>query len=174
MKNRMNATLTSIILVCTLLVVFTGSSFAQENPIYQLSDHSESNRQSMSRSTNAVISYPEDLLYDLEPSIYIKNNQIVEVTEGQAPKVLKLKDVNSFNILSSNNDLFKRVEMITINIQSASDLTRPFNVDNIRGFGSLKYIYLKCESAVSEIQIRNFIQQADSEISIFYKIFNRS
>lgn len=172
MKNRMNATLASVIMVCTLLVVFTGSSFAQENPIYQLSDNT--NNQSMSRSTSAIASYPEDLLYDLEPSVYIQNNQIVEVTEGQAPKVLKLKDVNSFDILSTRNDLFNRVEMITINIKSASELTRPFNVDNIRGFGSLKYIYLKCESSVTESQIRNFIQQADSEISIFYKIFNRS
>lgn len=172
MKNRMNTTLASVIMVCTLLVVFTSGSFAQENPIYQLSDNT-SNR-SMSRSTATIASYPEDLLYDLEPSVYIQNNQIVNVTESLAPKVLKLKDVNSFNILSTRNDLFKRVEMITINIKSTSDLTRPFNVDNIRGFGSLKYIYLKCEASVTESQIRNFIQQADSEISIFYKIFNRS
>lgn len=172
MKNRMNMTLTSVVMVCALLVVFTSSSFAQENPIYQLSDNTDS--QSMSRTSTRVTSYPEDLLYDLEPSVYIKNNQIIEVTEGQAPKVVKLKDINSFSILSSDNDLFKRVEMITINIKSASDLMRPFNVDNIRGFGSLKYIYLKCESSVTESQIRNFIQQADSEISIFYKIFNRS
>ncbi len=170
MKNRMNATLASVIMVCTLLVVFASNSFAQENRIYQLSDNT--NNQSVSRSS--VTSYPEDLLYDLAPSVYIANNQIVEVTDGQAPKVIKLKDINSFNILSTRNDLFKRVEMITINIQSASDLARPFNVDNIRGFGSLKYIYLKCEASVSEAQIRNFIQQADPEISIFYKIFNRS
>ncbi len=172
MKNRMNMTLTTVVMVCALLVVFTSSSFAQENPIYQLPDNTDS--QSMSRTSTRVTTYPEDLLYDLEPSVYIKNNQIIEVTEGQKPKVVKLKDTNSFNILSSDNDLFKRVEMITINIKSASDLMRPFNVDNIRGFGSLKYIYLKCESSVTESQIRNFIQQADSEISIFYKIFNRS
>ncbi|UPS90846.1 hypothetical protein [Bizionia sp. M204] len=165
-------TLTTVVMVCALLVVFTSSSFAQENPIYQLPDNTDS--QSMSRTSTRVTTYPEDLLYDLEPSVYIKNNQIIEVTEGQKPKVVKLKDTNSFNILSSDNDLFKRVEMITINIKSASDLMRPFNVDNIRGFGSLKYIYLKCESSVTESQIRNFIQQADSEISIFYKIFNRS
>ncbi|MFC5195784.1 hypothetical protein ACFPH8_10620 [Bizionia hallyeonensis] len=165
-------TLTTVVMVCALLVVFTSSSFAQENPIYQLPDNTDS--QSMSRTSTRVTTYPEDLLYDLEPSVYIKNNQIIEVTEGQKPKVVKLKDTNSFNILSSDNDLFKRVEMITINIKSASDLIRPFNVDNIRGFGSLKYIYLKCESSVTESQIRNFIQQADSEISIFYKIFNRS
>ncbi len=168
----MNMTLTTVVMVCALLVVFTSSSFAQENPIYQLPDNTDS--QSMSRTSTRVTTYPEDLLYDLEPSVYIKNNQIIEVTEGQKPKVVKLKDTNSFNILSSDNDLFKRVEMITINIKSASDLMRPFNVDNIRGFGSLKYIYLKCESSVTESQIRNFIQQADSEISIFYKIFNRS
>ncbi|WP_417197757.1 hypothetical protein [Bizionia sp.] len=172
MKNRMNMTLTTVVMVCALLVVFTSSSFAQENPIYQLPDNTDS--QSMSRTSTRVTTYPEDLLYDLEPSVYIKNNQIIEVTEGQKPKVVKLKDTNSFNILSSDNDLFKRVEMITINIKSASDLMRPFNVDNIRGFGSLKYIYLKCESSVTESQIRNFIQQADLEISIFYKIFNRS
>ncbi len=168
----MNMTLTTVVMVCALLVVFTSSSFAQENPIYQLPDNTDS--QSMSRTSTRVTTYPEDLLYDLEPSVYIKNNQIIEVTEGQKPKVVKLKDTNSFNILSSDNDLFKRVEMITINIKSASDLMRPFNVDNIRGFGSLKYIYLKCESSVTESQIRNFIQQADLEISIFYKIFNRS
>ncbi len=168
----MNTTLESFIMVCTLLVVFSNGSFAQENPIYQLSDNA--NNRSMSRSTTAIATYPEDLLYDLEPSIYIQNNQIIDVTESIAPKVLKLKDVNSFNVLSTRNALFKRVEMITINIKSASELARPFNVDNIRGFGSLKYIYLKCEATVTESQIRNFIQQADSEISIFYKILNRS
>lgn len=158
-------------MVCTLLIVFT-SSYAQENPIYKLPDNAST--QSFSRTSAIVIAYPEDLLYDLEPSIYIEKNQITRTTGDQPPRVLKLKDVNSFPILSTRNELFKRVEMITINIQSTSDLSKPFIVDNMRGFGSLKYIYLKCEFSVTEMQIRSFIQKADSEISIFYKIFNRS
>ncbi|PWI29172.1 hypothetical protein DI383_12030 [Flavobacteriaceae bacterium LYZ1037] len=153
-----------------MMIFFTSISFAQENNIYKLPDNSDQNSLRSSRITN----YPQDLLYDLEPSVYIKNNNVENVVGVASPKVLKLKDVNSIPFLSNRNALYNKVEMITINVTSLSDLSRPFIVDDIRGFANLKYIYIKSEFLITENQIRNFIQNADPEISIFYKIFNRS
>jgi hypothetical protein len=160
-----------------MLIIFSSSCFAQENRIYQLSDTDGlvSNNNLTSRSSlNTMTEYPEDLLYGLEPSVYIQNNAILNVEGVTAPVVLKFKDINSFGFISTRNELYKKVEMITIHLSTIDDLQTPFNVDAIRGFNNLKYIYLKCEFSITETQIRAFIQNADPEISIFYKKTNRS
>lgn len=171
MKNRINTLVFSLLMVFASALMSSNQALAQDNPIYQLPDDPNTSRRA---TASTIVDYPEDLLYELEPSIYVKNNAIIETIGANSPKVLKLKDVNSFNLLNTRNSLFRRIEMITINISSPSDLTRSFNVDNIRGFGQLKYIYIKSDFVITENQIRTFIQNADPEISIFYKIFNRS
>lgn len=158
-------------MVFALALIDSNKVLAQNNPIYQLPDNQNTSRRT---TGSTIVNYPEELLYELEPSIYVKNNAIIETVGASSPKVLKLKDVNSFNFLSTRNSLFRKVEMITINISSPSDLSSSFNVDNIRGFGQLKYIYIKSDFVITENQIRSFIQNADPEISIFYKIFKRS
>ncbi|MEZ4856137.1 MAG: hypothetical protein R2812_06660 [Gelidibacter sp.] len=81
---------------------------------------------------------------------------------------------NLLVFISTRNELYKAVEN-TIDIESVNDLQHLFDVDLIRGFNNfLKYIYLKCEFPITESQIRAFIQNADPEISIFYKKINRS
>ncbi|WP_417291062.1 hypothetical protein [Corallibacter sp.] len=171
MKLKVGPTFSNVLFYCAFMLLFTGYSFAQQNPIYRLTD---GNAQVQGRSAQVIANYPEDLLFNLESSIYIKNNAVLNTYGSTAPKVLKVKDSQSLNFLYTYNELYNEVEMITINLKSLSDLSSPFDVDSIRGFSHLKYIYLKCEFPISESQIRAFIQNADTEISIFYKNINRS
>lgn len=174
MNYKVNSTFLSVFM---LFIIFSSNCFAQENRIYQLSDTdgvSPNTNLTARNASNIMIEYPKDLLYGLAPSVYIQNNAIQNVEGATAPTVLKFKDVQSFGFISTRNELYNKVEMITIDLETVNDLQTPFDVDLIRGFDNLKYIYLKCEFPITETQIRAFIQNADPEISIFYKKINRS
>lgn len=174
MNSKFNTKFLSLIL---LIGLFSGTSFSQENVIHKLSDREQSvshNSNVANRSATVNAELPYDLLYDLKSTIYVKNNEIFNTHGVGAPVVLKFMDTNSFDFVSTNNPLFNKVELITINLNSTTDLNTPFNVDAIRGFGHLKYIYLKCEFPISESQVRAFLANADSEVTFFYSSYKPS
>lgn len=174
MNSKFNTKFLSMIL---LIGLFSGTSFSQDNVIHKLSDREQTVSHGpavANRSATVKSEPPYDLLYDLKSTIYIKNNGILNVDGVGAPVVLKFLDTQSFNFVSTNNALFNKVELITINLTSENDLRIPFDVDAIRGFGHLKYIYLKCGFPISENQIRSFLQNADPEITFFYSSYKPS
>ncbi|MBO3099374.1 hypothetical protein [Gelidibacter pelagius] len=158
-----------------LIGLFSSTSFSQENVIHNLSDREQTVTQMNGLRSSAETSpFPYDLLYDLNATVYIKNNGVLNVEGVGSPAVLKFLDTQSFNFVSTGNSLYNQVELITINLSSVNDLRNSFNVDGIRGFGNLKYIFLKCEFPISENQIRSFLQNADPKIIFFYSSYKRS
>lgn len=174
MNSKFNTKFLSMII---LIGLFSGTSFSQENAIHKLSDREQTVAQGTTvgkRSSTITSEFPYDLLYDLKATVYVKDNGILNVVGAGAPVVLKFLDTQSFNFVSTRNPLYNKVELITINLNSANDLRNSFDVDAIRGFSHLKYIYLKCEFPISENQIRTFLQNADPEITFFYSSYKRS
>lgn len=160
-----------------LIGLFSSSTFSQNNPIHNLSDResvfAKENHTAL-RGSTATTEHPYDLLYDLNATVYAKDNAILNVEGVGAPVVLKFLDTQSFKLASTANTLHDQVELITINLKSANDLRSPFQLNAIQGFNNLKYIYLKCEFAISENQIRTFLQNADPKIVFFYSSYQRS
>lgn len=174
MNSKFNTKFLSMII---LIGLFSGTSFSQENVIHKLSDREQTLAHGSTvsqRSTTFTSEIPYDLLYDLKSTVYIKNNGILNIERVGAPVVLKFLDTESFNFVSTRNSLYNKIELITINLNSENDLRNPFDVDAIRGFSHLKYIYLKCEFPISDNQIRSFLQNADPEITFFYSSYKRS
>ncbi len=171
MELKINSLFASLILLLGSLL-FSWNATAQEtNEIYRIYDESYS-QQGTVLSKTASISVPEKLLNGNNPTLYVKNNSVLNQTGSYNPMVLKLEDVNSYGFLNYNNVLFKDVQVITINLKNQSDMLQVFDASEIKGFNKLKYIYVKCYFECSEIQIRNFVTNIDSEIVIFYKIVN--
>lgn len=160
-----------------LIGLFSSSSFSQGNAIHNLSDRDKvfaNGNHTAQRKATTAAAFPYDLLYDLNTTVYIKNNSVLNTEGVGAPVVLKFLDTQSFNFVSTTNPLYDQIELITINLSSENSLRNTFNLDAIRGFSNLKYIYLKCEFAISENQIRSFLQNADPEIVFFYSSYKRS
>lgn len=174
MNSKFNTKFLSMII---LIGLFSGTALSQENVIHNLSDREQTLAQSATinkRSSKKTSEFPFDLLYDLKTTVYVKNNSILNVEGAGAPVVLKFLDTQSFNYVSTGNSLYNQIELITINLSSVNELRNSFNVDAIRGFSNLKYIYLKCEFEISENQIRSFLQNADPKIVFFYTSYKRS
>lgn len=168
---------TKFLSIAVLIVLFTGKCFSQENVIHKLtdSDHNVAvENHTSQRSSSSIEELPYDLLFDLNSTIYIKDNGILNIEGVSAPVALKFLDTKSFNFISTRDKRFSKVELITVNLDSEKDLTTPFNLGAIRGFDSLKYIHLKCEFPISENQIRAYLKNADPEIIIFYNTYKRS
>ena len=168
---------TKFLSMVILIVLFSGTSFSQDNVIHKLTERDESAKKGNvvgQRSSAVITEFPNDLLYELKSTIYIKNNGILNVEGPGAPLVLKFLDVKSFNFTSTRNPLYNKVEMITISLSSENDLRNTFDLNTVKGFSHLKYIYLKCEFPISENQVRSFIQNADPEITFFYNTYRRS
>ena len=174
MNSKFNTKFLSMII---LIGLFSSTSFSQDNIIHKLSDREQTVAHETTvgqRNATETSAFPYDLLYDLKPTVYIKNNGILNVGGVGAPVVLKFLDAQSFDFISTRNTLYNKIELITINLISENDLRNPFDVDAIRGFSHLKYIYLKCEFPISENQIRAFLKNADPEITFFYSSYKRS
>ncbi|MCK0114384.1 hypothetical protein [Gelidibacter sp. F63206] len=174
MNSKFNTKFLSMII---LIGLFSGTTFSQENVILKLSDREQTLAHGATvsqRNATVTTDVPYDLLYDLKPTVYVKNNGVLNIEGVGAPVVLNFLDAQSFNYVTTRNSLYNKIELITINLNSENDLRNSFDVAAIRGFSHLKYIYLKCEFPISENQIRSFLQNADPEIIFFYSSYKRS
>ncbi len=170
MNKRINNLALSLLIVVSCALLGSNEMMAQDNAVYRLYD-SSTNTQQRNSSNNDV---PDDLLHGKNPTIYIKNASVLNVTGEENPKVLKLLDISSSSQLQNENALYNDVEVITITLNRASDLNNRIDVNTLNGFNSLQYIYVKCLFECSEQQIRGFILNTDNITTIFYKVVNPS
>lgn len=168
MKNRMNATLASLTMVCMLSILFSANGFAQNN-IQRIFDDSSENS-----SMRSSVTIPNELLHGNNPTIYIQNSEIINVTGTESPTVLKLLDASSNSLLQANNRSYNSVQVITITLNQMSDLNNRLDLSRINGFTSLRYVYVKCLFECSDDQVRNYLMNADSVTTVFYKVVNPS
>ncbi len=111
------------------------------------------------------------LLEDLNSTIYIANNRIIN-TYGKEPLELVLSDVQSFNLLKTYNAEFNKIELIRINIQNKDDFKYSLDLDHIKGFNNLKYIYISAPFSFNAQQVRDLLMNVDSRVTIIFQIIN--
>jgi hypothetical protein len=112
---------------------------------------------------------PYHLLYSLLPTIYVKNNSIINITGPNKPATLTLDDANSLNILNTENPLFETVQIIKIQLNDISDLNKYVDFSALKGFDSLGYIHFTCYFDCNENQIRAFIKNINPEIITYFE-----
>lgn len=164
-----------IILLISFSFVSIQQTQAQDYSVFELKG--ESNNHGSIASKSAIDDEdetPYQLLYSLKPTIYVKNNSIIKVTGPNNPVSLTTSDVNSLNILKTDNPLFNTVQILKIQLNEISDLNKYLDMSSIQGFDNLSYVYFMCYFKCTESQIRTFIKNARPETIIYFEQVNPS
>lgn len=109
----------------------------------------------------------EDLLSKVQPSIYFNSGMVK--TYGEKPVCL-FTNVQSSNRLNGNEILKNNIEMITVKIESSSDLNATIDLSTLSEFKNLKYIQILSSIPATEQTITNMIRNHEGKYSVFYKI----
>ncbi|MCX7547990.1 hypothetical protein OS188_08490 [Xanthomarina sp. F1114] len=168
MKKLTKQAFSNYLAVCVFSLLFFNVSFAQERILRIYDDGNET------RNLRSSIDIPDNLLHGLNPSVYIENARVINNTGGDSPKVIKLLDGNSVSAIEGANPQYNQVELITIILRRPSDLNTRFDLSRLNGFSSLKYIYIKSLFECTEQQINNYLLNAESVTTVFYKVVNPS
>ncbi len=124
----------------------------------------------MKTSANAgIISdalHLESLVRDFQPTIYV-GKSIVAHTETR-PVCAEAKS-GSIDGLTTENPLFSQVELITIRLQSASEMNFVLDLSKLISFTNLKYVCFLCEfnCEIEDVQ-KLFIPKTG--ITVTYKV----
>ncbi|WP_299554298.1 hypothetical protein [Seonamhaeicola sp.] len=177
MKNKTSIKNYSICLVF-FISFFSFSALAQENGIFELKQNA---RPSASSKTNSlVVSISKDskstidaraefntLVYKLHPTVYVKNG-IVKKTYGEGPIIkLTLEDVNSISSLSSLASNYPEIELLTIKLNSISDINSTLDLNSISNLSKLKYVFIKGRFNCNEALLNRFVNYS-SNTRVFY------
>lgn len=190
MERKTTFLRSNIVLGALISLFFINTGVSQEVKVYELFEDSLTSTVSVASKTvskTATIAavtettYEEDLnnFYELNfnliPTIYIKNNSIVQIPNNESPLGVNLEDTNSFNVLKSNNPLFKTVELIVVNAENSNDFNNVFDASTLQGFNNLKYIYVQClQFNTSVAQIQKFVINVESDITVYFMTVNPS
>ncbi|KAB1154077.1 hypothetical protein [Flavobacterium luteum] len=132
--------------------------------ISTLKNNNLTSRKSKPEKTNL-----EKLLYDVQPSIYF-NNGVIK-TYGENPKNFFVEFQN-LNKISNSNLLKNNIEIVTIKINSNSELNSAIDLSVFSSFKKLKYVYISSNVAVNESTISKMIRNYNEKYTVFYTIEN--
>ncbi|UNY98525.1 hypothetical protein MQE36_15770 [Zhouia spongiae] len=161
-----------VCLMIALVGVFgveTGT--AQESRIYKFERTSEARLGSASVPGEERVS---ELAFQLQPCIYIENNNIKKVSGYRRPVVIKMSNSNSYNLLASPDSRFRNVELLKIDIENRSELRNTIDMSKLTGLRGLKYLFIDCSFEVSEYDIKRYVVNPDPEIIILYGVNKKS
>jgi hypothetical protein len=122
----------SFLIVCVFILI--NNRFLAQNPI----DLNELITPSTtSNSTNSL----QQLSRGAVPTIYLKQG-LESTTDPQNKAVRIITDIASINQLYQQNQLYKDVELILIQIENESDMNWSLNPNSLSQFENLQYIYI--------------------------------
>lgn len=147
-----------------LFVLFSASLFAQN--VQELNSFLAEAKKTNDPAIMSEAKHLESLIRDLQPTVYI-NNMSIENNEAQP--VCAEVDASSVDQLSLQNELFIKVEIITIRLQSPSDLDFILDLSILTGFTNLKFVVFLCEFECTDKDIDK-IFLTKSGITVFYKV----
>ncbi|MFI1773632.1 hypothetical protein [Thalassobellus citreus] len=173
MINKSTLTFYTFILSICISICSISNSFSQENNIFELKTHNtESKTSSKLKSDKKDNNNREvfnNLAYNLHPSIFIENGIEKTVYGDGLPIKLIFEDVNSLKTFSLNNEKFNEVQILTIKINSLSDLSNHYDFSEKPELKNLKFIFIKSNIKCNPEQLKQFIK-TNSETQVFYTI----
>ncbi len=164
----------NLLLTLLLVFIYTGS-FAQggrENGNIIVKDMNsilypgETSRQVASNSTTDV-GRLRDLVIEVQSSMYFYGSEVK--TYGDAPTNL-FTDLSSLNRVNNSISMKQNVEIVTVRINSATELNSTIDLAAFSNFPNLKYIYFISGLNTTSENIASHISNYDRRFNIFYKI----
>jgi hypothetical protein len=107
----------------------------------------------------------QSLITDLQPTVYVGNT-----TKASGETLPVRADVKAGSVakLYLEDPLFEQVEMITIRINTPSDLATTIDLSAIQGFKSLKYVRILCSFECSAEQVSEIVSGNTTGIKVCY------
>jgi len=114
--------------------------------------------------------YLKNLVYDNIPTIIIKDSNIKIVGEGFPQKVSV--DFSSIAALELENDIFRTVKLLQINLGSTSEKSAlRINLEDLKSFSNIAYIFINSEipltQAEAEMMVTGF---EEGDIILLYQV----
>jgi len=121
------------------------------------------------RATYSDAQHIENLLSKVQPSVYLFSGNAK--TYGEKPTCL-FTNVQSLNRLNDVAIPKANIEMLTIKIESQSDLNATIDMNLFSDFKNLKYLQIVTTIPTSEQIITKMIRNNEGKYSVFFKIQN--
>ena len=147
----------------------TSVSGAGSQSIMQVDDYIASLRpnETQRNATNPA-SHVKSLIQDSHEAAYVYSGTVK--LYGDNPVAL-FTDVASLGAVSSAPGLPKdNIEIITVKVGNAGQLSNGINVSSLTGFPSLKYVYIISQGNAGSAQIVSAVQNNNPAVDVFYKI----
>lgn len=130
--------------------------------ISNLKKSNQTSRNSSSKAQNV-----ENLLYKLQPSVYLKATEVN--TYGENPTNLYV-EISSLNRINNAAILKDNIEIVTIKINTLSELNSTIDLSVFSSFDNLKYIYIICTVPTTNITLSKMIVNYNEKYGIIYTI----
>lgn len=179
MSNKLTLTLRSSLITCLFLLVIVKHGNAQEKDIYELGNTANAqmqgqlNKGKSKKGSNLDRADFYNLIENIYTTYYINNNEIKKAYGDGKPKKLALRGTSSFDYLKNVSQNFKNIEIITITLDTISEIQNTMDLSSLKGFDNLKYIFIRCYFKPNEAQIKSFIKTKE-HTRVFYKMENPS
>ncbi len=125
------------------------------------------NSEQNARLTFSNAKHLEDLLFKVQPSIYVSSENVA--TYGDNPNSLHV-NLSSLSELSNSGIITNTIEIVTIRINTAAELSQNIDLSLFASYPNLKYIYILSTVQSTEVAISELIQTVSPQYGVFYKI----
>lgn len=109
----------------------------------------------------------EDLLYNIQPSVYLYSG--VVNSYGEKPKNL-FTSISSLSGINNPDILRNNIQIATIRIDNPNDLNSNIDLSVFDIFKNLKYIYIISSVDTTALHINSMIQNNNEGYNVFYTI----
>lgn len=107
------------------------------------------------------------LLNNSNSSLYLNNGQVR--TYGQTP-VCMYTDLTSLNIADRPDLPTNDIELVTIKIGRASEITGPIDLTTICNYKNVKYIHIKLNFDMEASQLTRLIKNCNPKCVVFFSV----
>jgi hypothetical protein len=159
MKNKSTLKLSVLLIVFCLCIVFPNLVNAQDKNIFEISENTSLHSNDRQEFYN--------LAFNLNTTIYLKDNMVKNTYGDDSFIRITMKDTESFDIIKNNQNQYKQIEIITIQVKSLNELSKTVDLTTLTEMDSLKYIFIKCYFKCQNNDIKNFIK-TNPNVRIFY------
>ena len=137
---KMNEAVPIIKGLCIIFFLVLGSITTKGQQIQELNNKLAGMKASADPSVRAEGVHLENLVFDLQSTLYFEHGQLASVPVENA--VMLNTDVSSFDMVLKSS--YNKVEILFIKIESPQDLQLHLNLSSLKGYQNLKYIYFLC------------------------------
>lgn len=164
------------LLLLMVLFFLTGTITAQESrvgepstQVMEVKTYLSSLRASERNSRNGFSNADniESLLYKVQPSVYYYSGTVK--TYGAKPRDL-FTDFQSLSGLNNPTIQKNNIELVTIRINNASELSATIDFSVFSDYKNLKYVYIISNADTTSQNITRMVGSYSEKYSVFYKI----